>query len=174
METTQMETTGYDYNVINNLNINIRVTRDIVLHDEFGNEISRTPDIQYSQAVLSMSDVEDMLENANSVAENVTLYHKKNSVTPDMTEAQLNVTRNIITNAITTLIDNLTNQEFVSTYVEQLKTGANAVNQFKYRESDAVSETTVYLMYRPDILSSQLIIPRRPGAIVNNYNIVSF
>ena len=64
-----METTGYDYNVINNLNINIRVTRDIVLHDEFGNEISRTPDIQYSQAVLSMSDVEDMLENANSVAE---------------------------------------------------------------------------------------------------------
>ena len=91
-----------------------------------------------------------------------------------MTEAQLNVTRNIITNAITTLIDNLTNQEFVSTYVEQLKTGANAVNRFKYRESDAVSETTVYLMYRPDILSSQLIIPRRPGAIVNNYNIVSF
>ena len=57
--------TPYDYNVIANLNMNIRVSRDIVLMNEFGEEISRTPDIQYSQAMLDLSDIEDEDERNN-------------------------------------------------------------------------------------------------------------
>ena len=171
----QVQDTGYDYNVIKNLNLNIRVSRDVVLKDEIGNELTRTPDIKYSQAVLTMSDMEDMLECANSVAENVNLHHKENSLTPDLTSEQLNQTRKPITNAISTLIDNLTNPEFVSKYVETLDGhGDMKVNRFKYKETSATHETTVYLMYLSDILSATLIIPRRPGAIINNYSVVEF
>ena len=55
--------TPYDYNVIANLNMNIRVSRDIVLMNEFGEEISRTPDIQYSQVMLDLSDIQQYKKN---------------------------------------------------------------------------------------------------------------
>lgn len=160
--------TPYDYNIIGNLNMNIRVSRDIVLMNEIGEEISRTPDITYSQVVLSMSDIEDMLEAANSVADNVVLYHKTNSQTPDLTEQQLRETRGIITDALATLVDNLANVEFLSKNVEKVTPN---VNRYTYLDKTATHETVVSIMYKPDVLSATLVFPARPGAIVNNYEI---
>ena len=75
--------TPYDYNVIANLNMNIRVSRDIVLMNEFGEEISRTPDIQYSQVMLDLSDIEDMLEAAKEQDNNKNINDKNITITPE-------------------------------------------------------------------------------------------
>lgn len=166
--------TPYDYNLIANFNVNIRVSQDRVYRDADGNELLRTPLIDYGQAILSHSDVEDMLEDANSVANNVTVYRKVNSSTPDLTPEQLRDTRHVITEAVATLIDNLTNVEFVSKYVENLQRSSPtsaAVNRYKHKLIEGDLETTVTLMYTPDILSAELIYPNRPGAIVNNYEL---
>ena len=160
--------TPYDYNVIANLNMNIRVSRDIVLMNEFGEEISRTPDIQYSQVMLDLSDIEDMLEAANSVADNVVLFHKSNSQKPTLSQQELNQVRPIITEALSTLVDNLSNPEFLENSVTKVN---DNVSQFTFLDKTATHETTVSIMYVPNMLSATLVFPARPGAIVNNYEV---
>lgn len=160
--------TPYDYNVIANLNMNIRVSRDIVLMNEFGEEISRTPDIQYSQVMLDLSDIEDMLEAANSVADNVVLFHKSNSQKPTLSQQELNQVRPIITEALSTLVDNLSNPEFLENSVTKVN---DNVSRFIFLDKTATHETTVSIMYVPNMLSATLVFPARPGAIVNNYEV---
>lgn len=160
--------TPYDYNIIANLNMNIRVSRDIVLMNEFGEEISRTPDIQYSQVMLDLSDIEDMLEAANSVADNVVLFHKSNSQKPTLSQQELNQVRPIITEALSTLVDNLSNPEFLENSVTKVN---DNVSQFTFLDKTATHETTVSIMYVPNMLSATLVFPARPGAIVNNYEV---
>lgn len=160
--------TPYDYNIIANLNMNIRVSRDIVLMNEFGEEISRTPDIQYSQVMLDLSDIEDMLEAANSVADNVVLFHKSNSQKPTLSQQELNQVRPIITEALSTLVDNLSNPEFLENSVTKVN---DNVSRFTFLDKTATHETTVSIMYVPNMLSATLVFPTRPGAIVNNYEV---
>ena len=160
--------TPYDYNVIANLNMNIRVSRDIVLMNEFGEEISRTPDIQYSQVMLDLSDIEDMLEAANSVADNVVLFHKSNSQKPTLSQQELNQVRPIITEALSTLVDNLSNPEFLENSVTKVN---DNVSRFAFLDKTATHETTVSIMYVPNMLSATLVFPARPGAFVNNYEV---
>ena len=160
--------TPYDYNIIANLNMNIRVSRDIVLMNEFGEEISRTPDIQYSQVMLDLSDIEDMLEAANSVADNVVLFHKSNSQKPTLSQQELNQVRPIITEALSTLVDNLLNPEFLENSVTKVN---DNVSRFIFLDKTATHETTVSIMYVPNMLSATLVFPARPGAIVNNYEV---
>ena len=160
--------TPYDYNIIANLNMNIRVSRDIVLMNEFGEEISRTPDIQYSQVMLDLSDIEDMLEAANSVADNVVLFHKSNSQKPTLSQQELNQVRPIITEALSTLVDNLSNPEFLENSVTKVN---DNVSRFTFFDKTATHETTVSIMYVPNMLSATLVFPARPGAIVNNYEV---
>ena len=166
--------TSYDYNLIANFNVNIRVERNRVIDSPFGEDI-KILDIRYSQARLSKSDMEDIIERANSIAENVTLYYKDDSGKQTLTEEQVNITREAITDAISTLIDNLTNDYWMLNNVRELHkadpanrmTGLNSYIH-TYREDDY--ETKVYLTYMPNILSATLIYPNRPGALVNNFN----
>lgn len=167
-------TTAYDYNLIANFNVNIRVERNRVISAPFGGEI-KIPDIPYSQARLSKSDMEDIIERANSIAENVTLYYKEDSGKQTLTEEQITITREAITEAVSTLIDNLTNEEWMFNNVRELHkadpsnrmTGLNSYIH-THREDDY--ETKVYLTYMPNVLSATLIYPNRPGALVNNFN----
>jgi hypothetical protein len=135
---------------------------------EFGEEISRTPDIQYSQVMLDLSDIEDMLEAANSVADNVVLFHKSNSQKPTLSQQELNQVRPIITEALSTLVDNLSNPEFLENSVTKVN---DNVSRFTFLDKTATHETTVSIMYVPNMLSATLVFPARPGAIVNNYEV---
>lgn len=166
---------AYDYNIIANLDFNIRVSRFRVMRNEKGEELSRQRDILYAQAVLDMSDVEDMLENANAVAENVSLFYKEGSKTPDLTPDQLNQVRPAISEAVSTLIDNLTEPDFIKQHVECIKQGdeKNTVNRYIHTHVDGEYETRVAIMYLPDVLSNTLIYPARPGAIVNKFDIIT-
>ena len=51
-----------DYNLIANFNVNVRVERFLLMDTGFGEPL-RVPDIPYSQARLTMSDMEDILKN---------------------------------------------------------------------------------------------------------------
>ena len=166
--------TEYNYNLIANFNVNIRVERHRVISTPFGEEIKML-NIPYSQARLSKSDMEDIIERSNSIAENVTLYYKEDSGKQTLTEEQVNITREAITEAVSTLIDNLTNEEWISNNVRELHkadpsnrmTGLNSYIH-TYQEDDY--ETKVFLTYMPNVLSATLIYPNRPGALVNNFN----
>lgn len=164
--------TTYDYNLIANFNVNVRVER-FKLIEGIGEPI-RITDIPYSQAMLDKSDMEDILEKANSVAENVVLYYKDDSGKATLTDEQLNTTRGAITNAVVTLVDNLTNEEFMDENVRVLhemdpNNRTTGLNSYIYEESKDGYATKVYLTYMPNILSATLIYPNRPGAVVNNY-----
>lgn len=166
--------TKYDYNLIANLNINIRVERNRIIPAPFGDDI-RISDIPYSQARLSKSDMEDILERANSVANNVTLYYKEDSGKQTLTEEQLNTTRDAITDAIATMVDNLTNEEWMAKNIRELHKADPAnrmtgLNSYIHTYFNGEYETKVYLTYMPNILSAGLIYPNRPGALVNNFN----
>lgn len=164
----------FDYNFIANFNVNIRVERFKLIDAPFGEPL-RLEDIPYSQARLSKSDMEDIIESANSVAENVTVYYKEDSGRETLTDDQLNQTRGAITNAVRTLIDNITNDEFIAENVKVLhepepNNRVSGLDSYIYTEEDRGYETKVYLTYMPNIMSKTLIYPNRPGAIVNNYN----
>ena len=163
-----------DYNLIANFNVNVRVERFLLMDTGFGEPL-RVPDIPYSQARLTMSDMEDIIEQANSVADNVTLFYKEDSGKETLTDEQLNSTRGAITNAVTTLVDNLTNNEFMAENVKVLhkpdvNNRATGLSSYIYEEEDGKYLTKVYLTYMPNILSATLIYPNRPGAIVNNFS----
>ena len=166
--------TEYNYNLIANFNVNIRVERHRVISTPFGEEI-KIPEIPYSQVRLSKSDMEDIIERANSVAENVTLYYKDDSGKQTLTEEQVNITREAITDAISTLIDNLTNKYWMLNNVRELHKADPAnrmtgLNSYIHTYREDGYETKVYLTYMPNILSATLIYPNRPGALVNNFN----
>lgn len=164
----------YDYNLIANFNVNVRVERFKVIKTGTSETI-KLIDIPYSQARLNMDDMEDIIEHANSVAENITIFYKDDSGRETLTDEQLCETREAITNAITTLIDNLTNDDFMRENVHVLhKADPNnrttGLDSYIYTETKDDMETRVYLTYMPNILSKTLIYPNRPGAIINNFN----
>lgn len=166
--------TSYDYNLIANLNLNIRVERNRVIASPYGEDI-KLPEIPYSQARLNKSDMEDILERANSVAENVTVYYKEDSGKQTLTDEQLNLTREAITEAVSTLVDNLQNDEWMNNNVRELHKADPAnrmtgLNSYIHEHYDGEHQTKVYLTYMPNILSAVLIYPNRPGALVNNFN----
>lgn len=164
----------YDYNLIANFNVNVRVERFKVI-PSVGQEPLKVTDIPYSQARLNMDDMEDIIEQANSVAENITIFYKDDSGRETLTAEQLESTRGAITNAVTTLIDNLTNDDFMRENVHVLHEAdpnnrTTGLNSYIYTETKDDLETRVYLTYMPNILSKTLIYPNRPGAIINNFN----
>ena len=110
----------------------------------------------------------DMLEAANSVADNVVLFHKSNSQKPTLSQQELNQVRPIITEALSTLVDNLSNPEFLENSVTKVN---DNVSRFTFLDKTATHETTVSIMYVPNMLSATLVFPARPGAIVNNYEV---
>lgn len=167
-----------NYTVVDDFNVNIRVSKDRIITDEHGNELVQMPIIDYAQAKLTHSDMEDLMESANAMADSVSLYYKTNSMTPDLQPNELNEVRPIIGRAIETLLTNFTNEEFVTNYVRTLHPkgdGENQVNRFIYSETDGDEKTLVYLTYVPqNVLSKELVYPVRPGAVVNNFNTVEF
>lgn len=170
--------TPFDYNIIQNLNLNVRVSRTFVVTDEAGKELFRDLQIDHAQAVLSMSDMEDMLEQANSVADSVTIYHKKDTTHADLTEEQLRLVRPDITAAIAVLIDNITNEEFVGKYVKAFypeKPGHAKICRFTYQNTRGNYETTVSLYYlEENLLAENLIYMNRPGAVINRHQIIEY
>ena len=173
-----MKVTDLDYVVVEDFNVNIRVSKDKILTDESGNELTKIPIIDYAQAKLTHSDMEDLMESANAMANSVALYYKTNSLTPDLTVEELNEVRPIIGKAIETLLNNFTNKEFVEQYVRTLHPkgeGTHQVNRFVYSETIGNDKTFVYLTYIPqNVLSKELVYPVRPGAVVNTFNTVEF
>lgn len=165
----------YDYNLIANFNVNIRVERFTVVDSPVASEEPLLLlNIPYSQARLGMSDMEDIIECANSVADNVTLFYKDDSGKATLTDEQLNETRPAITNAVSTLIDNLTNEDFMNEHVTVLHEAdpnnrTTGLNSYIHKETKDGYMTKVYLTYMPNILSATLIYPNRPGAVVNNF-----
>ena len=166
-------TMSYDYNLIANFNVNIRVERNRLIESGIGEPLKML-DIPYSQARLDLSDMEDILESANSVAENVTLFYKEDSGKQTLTDEQLNTVRPVITDAVRTLVDNLTNDDFMTDNVKVLHEAdpnnrTTGLNSYIHKDIRDGYETKVYLTYMPHILSATLIYPNRPGAIVNNF-----
>ena len=158
------------YYTLKNLDINIRMSIDHVLYDEFGHEIQRQELLPYSQVSMDLSDVEDMLENIGAVADNVKLYIKKVSNHDIVTLDQYSGSRKVIQNALSTLIKNLTNQAFHDSYIKQI---SSDVSRFEYFEATATEEMKVYIMFKHNIFSSELVLPERPGAIINNYEVIT-
>lgn len=169
---------NYDYNLIANFNVNIRVERSRVMTMGIGEPI-KLKDIPYSQARLDKSDMEDILEHANSVAENTVLYYKNDSGKETLTAEQLNKVRPAINEAVSTLIDNLTNEDWMVQHVKVLhKADPNnrttGLNSYIHTIEEGEYETKVYLTYMPNVLSATLIYPNRPGAIINNFNEMAY
>lgn len=165
---------NYDYNLIANFNVNIRVERLRVIETGIGEPI-KLRDIPYSQARLNKSDMEDILAHANSVAENTVLYYKNDSGRETLTAEQLDEVRPAITEAVVTLIDNLTNEDWMAQHVKVLHEAdpnnrTTGLNSYIHTIEDGEYETKVYLTYMPNILSATLIYPNRPGAIINNFS----
>ena len=51
-----------NYTVVDDFNVNIRVSKDRIITDEHGNELVQMPIIDYAQAKLTHSDMEDLME----------------------------------------------------------------------------------------------------------------
>ena len=140
---------NYDYNLIADFNVNIRVERLRVITTGIGKPI-KLRDIPYSQVRLDKSDMEDILEHANSVAENTVLYYKNDSGRETLTAEQLDEVRPAINEAIATLSDNLTNEDWMAQHVKVLhKADPNdrttGLNSYIHTIEDGEYETKVYL-----------------------------
>ena len=167
----------FDYHILANLNLNIRVSRDRLVYnqDDQNDILMRIPEIEYAQANLDTSDMEDMLEVANSVADtvNLYLYHKEGSERPDMTREELNATRADIASALITLIAGLSNPDIIEKNVEHLTRASEdslPIDRFTYTSTDDNYETRVFIHYVPEnILATNPIYMKRPGALVNTY-----
>lgn len=84
-----------------------------------------------------------------------------------------------INEAVATLIDNLTNEEWMVQHVKVLHEAdpndrTTGLNSYIHTIEDGEYETKVYLTYMPNILSATLIYPNRPGAIINNFNEMAY
>ena len=166
-----METRQMQYHVLKNLDINFRMSRDYVLYDEYGNELERQHILPYCQITMDESDVEDMLENANAVADKVTVYLKHTTTThPIENINDISGARQIIQNAVAILIDYYTDQSFHDEYIKVMSPN---VSRFEYFETTATEETRVFLMFKHNLLSSEVLMPARPGAVVNEYEVIT-
>lgn len=166
--------TTYDYNLLSNFNVNIRVERFKKINSGDNDPILLS-DIPYSQARLSKNNMEEILASANSVADNVTIFYKEDSGKSTLSHDELMATKPAITQAIRTLVDNVTNDEFMAQNVHVLHEAEpdnpnSGLNSYIYQDDTDDYQTKVYLTYMPNILSATLIYPNRPGAVINNFN----
>lgn len=171
--------TDYNYHNLNNLDINIRISTNQVIYDNNGNVVMKIPMLNNAQVKLTDSDMEDILENANAVANSVTLYYNQNSNTQTLQNDEINPYRDIIANALSTLLDNLTNVDFISKYIETLvldnSEDSVPIDRFKYSEINNDYEVIASLQYKPyDILSNEPIFMKAPGAIINNFTTLNY
>lgn len=100
---------------------------------------------------------------------------KNDSGRETLTAEQWDEVRPAINEAVATLIDNLTNEEWMVQHVKVLHEAdpndrTTGLNSYIHTIEDGEYETKVYLTYMPNILSATLIYPNRPGAIINNFS----
>lgn len=156
----------YQYNTLKNVFLSIHTHQDLVLHDEDGNEIHRQVQVPFGQVKMSLSDVEDLFEATNSVADVVTMYCRKTTLT--LTDEQLIQVRPFIEKALKTLLEKMTDEVFVQTKTQPM---VNTLRKYTETTVDATHETSVTIIYQPDMFSTKPIFPIRPGAIVNHYKL---
>ncbi|MFD1432546.1 hypothetical protein [Lacticaseibacillus yichunensis] len=168
--------TPYDYTLIANLNLTIRVERFRIMDPGFGEPLALT-DIPYTQVQLTEDDMAALILGANAMAENVTLYVKAKA--PVLSADQLVAVHAALQQALTTLLDHLPDTAFQRDHVQVLhpadpENRASGLNSYVHVVDDGAFQTKIYLTYMPTILSSIRIFPIRPGAVINDYSILTY
>ncbi|WP_204123226.1 hypothetical protein [Lacticaseibacillus mingshuiensis] len=168
--------TSYDYTLIANLNLNIRVERFRIMDPGFGDPLALT-DIPYTQVQLTEDEMAALILGANAMAENVTLYVKAEA--PVISANQLAAVHVALQEALTTLLDHLPDAAFQRDRVQVLQPAdpenrASGLNSYVHVLDDGAFQTKVYLTYMPNILSSIRIFPIRPGAVINDFSILTY
>ncbi len=161
-----------DYNFLDELSISFEIEQSNI-----GGSIINSPKRVF--LVPNKREMEDIIKSTNSVAEKVEVFYPKDaSILESKEPYYLQVKQQVIA-ALNTLFDHLTDIDFLSTNIDIIQ--ENSLNNTKneiwilnYSETINDFDTNVQIKLTSDFLASYIIIPNKPGAIINNYFIHEF
>lgn len=172
-----MKLEDFNYTFIKTLNINVRVSKHFKSENVETGEIVDTYDYKFKQALLSMSDVEDALENIGAVANEVTIFDNPEYSDDYLTQLELNESRKYIEKALKYLFKSYPYEEFRKEFVESLSSNDEEVNYKRYIFSETRQDGYTFdvaIIFDDDLFATEPFYPVRPGAVVNYFGKITY
>lgn len=158
-----------NYTTLETLNLHVRVTRTMELYDQTGSIIHQESIYDNAQIDLDHSDMEDLLEMANAVAYKVNFHNTDPYETNTLSNNQLAEIRPVLASSLAQLFESLSDPISMGEFVEHI---GNGTYRFEYQDISPQYRTDISLFFLPNMFSRRLFVPVRPGAVVNEFNII--
>lgn len=171
-----MKLEDFNYLFIKTLNVNIRVALSSI---EINEDNSTQENYQYlfKQAILSQSDMEDLLENINAVANEVTIFDNPEDDQDYLTYEQLVKARRSIERAFQSLLYSYQYQQFKDDFVKTVSSDDEITYQrFIFEDKNELTDEIykVMITFDNDLFADEPFLPIKPGSIVNHYTKIKY
>lgn len=173
-----MKLEDFTYTFLKTLNVNIRLSKYHLEQDVETQQITQKFEYQYKQAILDKSDFEDLLENINAVANEVTMFDNPDNVNDYVDKTQINEARSAIEHAFNALIRGFNHDEFKQKFIQKLTPIDDEIQYSRFFFKDEPTENgdiiEVAITFDEDLFATEPFYPKIPGAVVNHFMTLNY